>query len=270
MLKGVPGSCRDSRTPYLRPAVASRSSQRERKLSGTPVGGEPVRLYETAAPTSAVALLVVGFNALSVEQQEQAFQEISELRLQRIAGEEGETARFLRSLRRAQDYVGEELSPDKYREAWRGLKAQGEEVAEFNQVRRHFGSWRRAKEALHLSETSTPLKIEARFRARMVGKPGRYRDETLRETLAQCVQALGHIPLVIDYELWRQKETELGKAQGREVFIPSDSPYRRRFGSWENALLHFGYPPEEVKARLEPSREKNLARLAEMAAPKRS
>lgn len=232
--------------------------------------GKPVRLYATGAPTSAVALLVVAFNALSAEQQEQVFQEISEFRLQRIAGEDGETARLLRSLRRVQMHVDGELSPAKYVSAYRELTANGEELAEFNQVRRHFGSWRRAKEALALAETTTPFKIEARFRARMVGKVGRYREETLRETLEQCVEALGHIPLLIDFELWRQKELELAKAQGRELFLPSDSPYRRRYGSWEKALLHFGYPEEEVKARLEPSQEKNTARLAEMALPKRS
>lgn len=250
--------------------MASRSSRRERKLSGASISAEPRPLYTSRAPTSAVALLIVGWNALSLGQQEEAFQEISELRLQRIAGEEGETARFLRSLRRVAEHVGEELSPDKYIAAYRELTAQGEDLAEFNQVRRHFGSWRSAKEALQLAETSTPFKIEARFRARMVGKVGRYREETLRETLEQCVEALGHIPLLIDYELWRQKEIELAKAQGRDVFIPSDSPYRRRYGSWENALIHFGYPEDEVNARLEPSREKNLARLAEAAFPKRS
>ena len=232
--------------------MASRSSRRERKLSGRPVAGTSAPLYTSRAPTSAVALLVVAWNALSGEQQEMAFEEISELRLRRIAGEDGETARFLHSLRRVQEHVGGTLSPDRYVTAYRELTAQGETLAEFNQVRRHFGSWRRAKEALQLADTSTPFKIEARFRARMVGKVGRYREETLRETLEQCVEALGHIPLLIDYELWRQKEIELAKAQGRELFIPSDSPYRRRYSSWEKALLHFGYPEAEVKARLEP------------------
>lgn len=248
--------------------MTSRSSKRERKLSGGKVTGEPVaRVYETGAPTSAVALLVVGFNALNVEQQEQAFQEINEFRLQRIAGEEGETARHLRSLKRVSDYVGEELSPDKYRAAWRALTGEGEELVEFNQLRRYFGSWRQAKEALALTETTTPFKIEARFRARMVGKVGRYREETLRATLEQCVKELGHIPLLIDYELWREKELELAHAQGRELFLPSSSPYRRRYGSWEQALIHFGYPEDEVKARLEPSLEKNRARLSATAFP---
>jgi hypothetical protein len=78
---------------WLPPALLSfcrgrQASKRERRLSGEAVSGHPVRLYATAARTSAVALLVVGFNALSAEQQEEAFVEISELRLQRIVGEE--------------------------------------------------------------------------------------------------------------------------------------------------------------------------------------
>jgi hypothetical protein len=251
--------------------TTNRRSRRERSLSGALVTVEPVtRVFEAQASTSAVELLVLAFNALNVEQQEAALQQIHEIRLQRLAGEESETARYLRSLRRISEHVGEELSPEKYIGAYRELTAAGEELVEFNQLRRYFGSWRRAKEALSLSESNTPFKIEARFRARMVGKPGRYREETLRDSLEQCVQALGRLPLVIDFELWRQKEIELARAQGRELFIPSDSPYRSRYGSWEKALLHFGYPEEEVKGRLEPSAEQNVARLAAMSGPKRS
>lgn len=115
---------------------------------------------------------------------------------------------------------------------------------------RHFGSWRAAKEALELSAATTPRKIEPRFRARLVGKVHRYREDWLRETLEKCVADLGRVPLVIEFEHWRQREIDLAKAQGKELFLPSDSPYRRRWGTWENALLHFGYEPEEVLARL--------------------
>lgn len=251
--------------------MANRRSKRERALSGRKIADGPVRrAFEAQVPTPASQILVLAFNALSAEQQEEVFRDIHELRLQHQAGEAGETAHFVRSLKRISEHVGEELSPDKYTRAYRELTEKGEELAEFNQLRRYFGSWRRAKEALALSETSTPFKIEARFRARMVGKPGRYREETLRETLEQCVQALGRLPLVIEFELWRQKEMELAKAQGRELFIPSDSPYRSRYGSWEKALLHFGYPEDEVKGRLEPSAEQNVARLAETAFSKQS
>lgn len=32
---------------------------------------------------------------------------------------------------------------------------------------------------------------------------------------------------------------------------PSAGPYRRRYGSWQQALLHFGYTPDQVAERLE-------------------
>jgi hypothetical protein len=107
---------------------------------------------------------------------------------------------------------------------------------------------------LELGDTTTPRKIEARFRSRLVGKVHRYREETLRETLERCAADLGHVPLIIEFEHWRQRKLELAKAQGQELFLPSDSPYRRRWGSWQDALLHLGFTPEAIAERLEPGR----------------
>lgn len=239
-------------------------SRKERALSGSFLGGEPELALTPATPPmplSATALFLVAFNALTPAQQEEVYGEISEARLRRIAGEDDELTAVLRSLRAISAHVGEELTPALYKAAHKKLRAAGESIHEFNQVVRFFGSWRRAKEALDLSETSTPFKIEARFRARMVGKVHSYREETLRQTLADCVCELGRVPLVIEFELWRKKEMELAKAQGKEVFIPSDSPYRTRWGTWEDALAHFGYDLSEIKARLEPSRERSNAAL---------
>lgn len=214
------------------------------------------------AATSGSQLVAVAFGALAPEEQEEAFARISDIRLTRLAGEESETAIFIRSLRRVADVAGGELSPDLYRRVRRELVAAGEEIAEFNAVSRHFGSWRAAKEALGLSEVETPLKIEARFRSRLMGKVHRYREETLRETLERCARDLGHVPLVIEFEHWRQRELEMAKARGEELFLPSDSPYRRRWGTWEAALRHFGFEPEEIEARLEPGRERSNESLA--------
>ena len=213
------------------------------------------------AATSGAELLTVAFTALAAEEQEEAFARINDIRLTRLAGEESETALFIRSLRRVADVAGQELTPDLYKSVRRGLVADGEEVAEFNAVARHFGSWRAAKEALGLAEVTTPLKIEARFRSRLIGKVHRYREETLRETLEHCARDLGHVPLVIEFELWRQREIELAKARGEELFLPSDSPYRRRWGGWDAALLHFGFAPEEIEARLESGRERSNGSL---------
>jgi hypothetical protein len=209
------------------------------------------------AATSGAELLAVAFTALAAEEQEEAFARINDIRLKRLAGEESETGVFIRSLRRVADVAGDELTPDLYKSIRRELVAGGEEVAEFNAVCRHFGSWRTAKEALGLSDVTTPLKIEARFRSRLMGKVHRYREETLRETLEHCARDLGHVPLVIEFELWRQREIELAKARGEDLFLPSDSPYRRRWGGWEAALRHFGFEPEEIEGRLEPGRERS-------------
>ena len=214
------------------------------------------------ATTSGAEIVAVGFAALGADEQEEAYARVTGIRLTRLAGEESETAQLIVSLRRVADVTGEELTPDLYRQVRRELVARGEELSEFNALVRHFGSWRVAKEALGLSEVTTPAKIEARFRARLVGKVHRYREDTLKATLEKCAADLGHVPLVIEFEHWRQREMELAKAQGQELFLPSDSPYRRRWGSWEDALLHFGFTPEAVKERLEPGRERSAESLA--------
>jgi len=177
------------------------------------------------------------------------------MRLARLAGEDSEMGRHLRSLRRVADVVDGDLTPETYRAARRTLLAGGEEVVEFNALLRYFGSWRRAKEAVGLAEVATPLKIEARFRSRLVGKVHRYREDTLRETLERCARDLGHVPLIIEFEHWRQRELELAKTRGEELFLPSDSPYRRRWGSWDKALLALGFAEEDVYARLEAGRQ---------------
>jgi hypothetical protein len=212
--------------------------------------------------TSATDLFLAAYSALAPEEQEEAFARISEARLARLAVDDSETGRFVRALRRVADRVGEDPSPDDYRAARAELIAQGEDVPEINAVIRHFGSWRNAKESLARSPAESPLQIEARFRRRLLGKVHRYREDTLRVTLERCAADLGHVPLVIEFELWRQREVELAKARGEELFLPSDSPYRRRWGSWENALLHFGFTPEAIAERLEPGRERSNDSLA--------
>jgi len=214
--------------------------------------------------TPAAEIVAVAFAALTPDEQERAFGRISDLRLNRLAGEASETARLIRSLRRVAEVADADLSPDLYRVVRRELIAAGEEVAEFNALVRHFGSWRACKEALGLSEVTTPAKIEARFRARLLGKVHHYRAETLGEALKKCADDLGHVPLVIEYEHWRQREIELAKAQGQDLFLPSDSPFRRRWGSWESALRHFGFAPEAIAARLEPGLQRSRDSLTRL------
>jgi hypothetical protein len=245
-------------TGFLPAAVRPRSARWLVPIVGRHRHGCECEAYLRSLATTASDLLVVAFCALAPEEQEEAFAKIADVRLQRLAGAEDETAQFLSSLQRVQQVAGGDLTPDLYRSARLELIDNGEEVAELNAVIRHFGSWRQAKEALELAAAATtPRKIEARFRGRLVGKVHRYREETLRETVQRCAADIGHVPLVIEFEHWRQREIELAKAQGVELFLPSDSPYRRRWGSWEQALLHLGFTPEAIANRLEPGQQKS-------------
>jgi hypothetical protein len=203
--------------------------------------------------TPAADVVVAAFAVLAADEQEEAFVKINDARLRRLAAADSEIATYIRSLVRVADRVGE-LSPDSYRAGRKELLVEGQEVHEINAVIRFFGSWRRAKEALSLSEVTTATKIEARFRARLIGKPHTYSEQTMSEVLHRCAAELGGPPLVIEYEHWRARELELAKARDEELFLPSSSPFRRRWSTWEQALLALGFPEKDVRARLEPSR----------------
>lgn len=209
--------------------------------------------------TTAPDLLLVAFEALSADEQDEAFERLSAARLRRLAGEHSATETALASLRRVTVELGEAPSPDAYKEVRERLRASGEELEPLSRIIRHFGSWRRAKEALQLSGETTPRRIEARFRSRRLGKVWRYTEKTLCEVLRRCAQDLGHVPQVAEFEWWRDRELELAAAQGNDALhLPSAGPYRRRYGSWEQALLRFGYTPDEVAERLERGREGEL------------
>jgi hypothetical protein len=68
----------------------------------------------------------------------------------------------------------------------------------------------------------------------------------------RCVEHYKRPPLIAEFEWWRDRGLELARAQGNEnVHLPSSSPYRRRYGSWEGALLHFGFTLEEAEERFD-------------------
>jgi hypothetical protein len=202
--------------------------------------------------TSAADAIVVLFNALAERKQEDAYERITELPVQRLAGTENSMARFVRSMRTVAEHVGRVPSVDEYKQASQELREAGEDVETFARLYAHFKSWPRAKEALALSETTTARRIDARFRYRKVGKVWRYSEENLRDTLLRCVEHYQRPPLVAEFEWWRDRELELARAQGNEdLHLPSSSPYRRRFGSWEAALLHFGFTLDEASARFD-------------------
>lgn len=208
--------------------------------------------------TSPADMLAILFQSLQPDEQDAVFARLKELRLLRLAGEDTEWERFIKALRRVQEEVDGEMSVTDYRTIQSRLVAAGESIPPLGQVIKHFGSWKRAKEALYMSEDETASKIDARFRLRRVGKVHRYREETLRETLERCTAYVGHVPLVVEFDLWRNRELELAKAQGQEIRLPSSGPYRSRYGTWSKALLHFGFSQDKIDLAHEEAQAKAL------------
>ncbi len=204
-------------------------------------------------PASGADALVVLYGALSPEEQDAAYERIYEARLRQQKVAETELAMHVRSLRRVAEAIGHTPGVDEYKAVARVLTAEGEDVQPFSRLYKFFDcSWPRAREALELSGGASTRAIEARFRHRQLGKVVRYSEDVLRETLTRAVEHYGRPPTTDEFAWWRDRQIELARAQGEEQpHIPTDSGYRRRWKTWEGALLHFGYTPEEVALRLE-------------------
>lgn len=202
--------------------------------------------------TSGPDLLVAAFLALSDEEQGEAFTRLHGIRVQQQAGTDSEVGRYIRSLQRVAGALGHLPTVEEYKKTQRELAGAGEAVESFTPLYRYFGTWPRTMEALGLAEVTTVKRIEARFRERRLGKVWRYTEDLLRETLLRAAEHWGRPPSTQEFEWWRERELELTAAAGdREAFLPSTSPYRKRFGTWEAALLHFGFTPEQAALRLE-------------------
>jgi hypothetical protein len=202
--------------------------------------------------TSGPDLLVAAFLALNDEEQQEAFERVHRICVGKQAGTDSEAGRYIRSLRRVAEELGRVPTVDDYKEMRATLAEAGEAIETFARRYRFFGSWPRATEALELSELTTTKRIEARFRERRIGKVWRYTEDLLRETLMRAADHWGRPPSTQEFEWWRERELELAGAAGdKAAFLPSTNPYRKRFGSWEGALLHFGFTPEQVALRLE-------------------
>ncbi len=202
--------------------------------------------------TGGVEALTILYSALTPEEQEEAFAQLREARLDAQDDAEREMERYVRSLRRVAEAIGHPPGVTEYREVSQALIAEGESIEPFSRLYRYFGkSWGRAQEALQLSGETTTKAIEARFAHRRPGKPVRYSEDELREALARAVEHFGRVPNTAEYSWWRERQLELARAQGRErPHLPTDGPYRERWGGWEGGLLHFGHTPDAIAHRL--------------------
>jgi Homing endonuclease associated repeat len=137
-------------------------------------------------------------------------------------------------------------------------RGEDDRVPSASVFRRRYGSWERALLASGYSPEEVYVRLEPppEGRAR-VAKVDRYSEATLRATLVRCVEELGHLPVVAEFEDWRRRELE--RTGEDPSVLPSDSPYRRRYGSWEGALQHFGFSAEDVAARLRDGRARSTA-----------
>lgn len=141
--------------------------------------------------TTAADALVLLFNALAPDEQDEAFERLSDVRLRRLAGSESDSERFVSSLRRVAEYVGHPPSVDEYKQASKELVAASESIQTFSRLYAHYGTWPRAKEALSLSATTTALRIEARFRYRRIGKVWRFTEAAMRDALLAWPSTIG-------------------------------------------------------------------------------
>jgi len=197
--------------------------------------------------------MTAAFRALSSTEQEEVLKALLKAREERLGVAATRADRCLSSVKRAASKLGRTPTAEEYRRVWRQLKGTDEEIENLRTVMSHFGSWREAKEALELAERGhSARQIKARFAGRRLDKVWRYTEETLRSTLERCVADLGHVPQLAEFEHWRHGALEALRARGDDAaHLPSAGPYRRRYGSWERALLALGYTPDQVAERLE-------------------
>jgi hypothetical protein len=205
-----------------------------------------------SAASGADALCLL-YESLAPEEQDAAYERIYDARLRQEKVAETKLAMHLRSLRRVAEVVGHAPGVDEYRLVSQQLRREGEDVQSFRSLYDFFGhSWAQAREALGLSGAASTRTVEARLRTRRLGKVVRYSEDALRDTLARAVEHYRRPPSVAEFSWWRDRQTELAHVQGDEhPNIPSNSCYRSRWKTWEGALLHFGYTPDQVALRLE-------------------
>ncbi|HLX32607.1 MAG TPA: hypothetical protein VKR79_07550 [Gaiellaceae bacterium] len=141
------------------------------------------------------------------------------------------------------------------------MRARGEwpRVPSTSAIRRRHQSWEEALRTAGYSPEAIYVRLEAPERRSRLAKVDRYTDETLRQTLLRCGGELGHPPLVTEYVAWR--EEQIKRSRKRRLSIPSNGPFRSRWGSWRKALLACGFDEKEVDARVAAARERTNRNL---------
>ncbi|WP_445151172.1 homing endonuclease associated repeat-containing protein [Baekduia sp. Peel2402] len=208
--------------------------------------------------TDPVDAFLAHWRALDTEERARAFERLADAVAAEQAGQDSHAAKLLHSLDTVTAYVGHVPTSVEFNTAARELRAEGEEVVPIGQLIRHFDTWAGALEAYGLwrdpATMTTPRLIEARFKSRRLGKVWRYTPEALADTMARCVAAIGRPPRIAEYEWWRHEQLERAHAAGdAHAHLPSASPYRRRWKSWNAALLALGYSPEWIAERFDGS-----------------
>lgn len=208
-------------------------------------------ILASAERTSGVDLLVSAFMVLSEPEQQLVLKTCQARWLETCEAGNSEASLVFKSLRRAVEELGDFPGVDQYRDLRKSL---GEEILTYSRVVRFFnGSWHLARESMDLIEVTTERRIQSRFESRQLGKIWKYTDETLRHCIQEAGKSIGRAPQISEYMWWREQQRELAKARGETLFLPSATPYRQRFGTWEAALIHYGYSKEEIDKRLERS-----------------
>jgi len=196
------------------------------------------------------ALLVL-YSALPREEQDAGYERITAHRLSADAASEDDMARYIRSLRRVVEQLGRFPTTTEYKTVSSELIAGGEDLESFARVYGRFGSWRRAAEALGLADSDSPRRVEARFKFRQRGRPHRFTDAQLADAMALAAAECRGVPTTEDYTWWRHGQLEVANAQGdHNLMLPSLATFRRRWGSWREALVGCGYTKEQVVERM--------------------
>ncbi|WP_445151163.1 hypothetical protein [Baekduia sp. Peel2402] len=194
------------------------------------------------------------WRALDPDDRARAFQRLADAVAAEQADQDGHAGRLLRSVDAVASHLGRVPTSPEYNAAARELRADGVDVVPIGQLIRHFDTWAGALEAYAMwrdpAKLTTPRLIEARFKKRRLGKVWRYTPEALADAMAECVKAIGRPPRVAEFEWWRHEQLERAHAAGSpNAHLPSASPYRGRWKTWDAALVALGYAPEWIAER---------------------